>query len=380
MSSRARDRGRGRVAQSVRRARRETRARSRRRSRPRRRSVDDGARAAAASPARHASNGKGYGSTGGAVRASCSSQIAAWPSNVIGRVKPSSAAAASNSRPAEVVAKTRVPVCEQAERARRSASGNSNGGRGQVGQAVELREEAGGGLHRVPRRRVAAGERGRPQVRDALEAVLDAAHEELAAPDRAVVAVAVPSRLTPSTRVSPGAALGQHRGDVRAMMLDGAHAPARGELERMRGRRVLRDARRARPAGPRHATSYIASRSSMVSRKARRRPRSASRSPMCWLTNAWPSTTSVIGVLEVGADRQDRPVDRQSRDRAGRVAAGRAGGSTGPSGPARTTESSTRRAIGRSPTRNASARSGQPLRARRRPRTRSARSSGWRWS
>ena len=59
-------------------------------------------------------------------------------------------------------------------------------------------------------------------------------------------------------------------------------------------------------------------------------------------------------VLQIGAERQDRALRRHSRDRAGRIAADRRR-ITGPNAPARTTESSTRRAIGRSPIRNASA-------------------------
>ena len=69
------------------------------------------------------SNGQGYGSTGRDARASCSSHIAAWPSKVIGRVNPTSAAAVSNRRPAEVVVKTRVRGLEQPARRLRSARG-----------------------------------------------------------------------------------------------------------------------------------------------------------------------------------------------------------------------------------------------------------------
>ena len=102
-------------------------------------------------------------------------------------MKPSSAATASNSRPAEVVVKTRVPLANR----RRDSSqreGKSNGAGGQIRQVVDLRQEARRGLHRMPGRRVAAGQGGRPQMPHPLDPFRDAAGEQLAAPDRAVVA------------------------------------------------------------------------------------------------------------------------------------------------------------------------------------------------
>ena len=45
---------------------------------------------------------------------------------------------------------------------------------------------------------------------------------------------------------------------------------------------------------------------------------------MCWLTNAWPSTTSVTVFFRSAPTAKNGTVDRQSRDGAGRVAAGAA--------------------------------------------------------
>ena len=49
------------------------------------------------------------GSAWAAPRAMYSSQMAAWPSKVMGRVNPSRAAAASNNRPTDVVGNMRSP-------------------------------------------------------------------------------------------------------------------------------------------------------------------------------------------------------------------------------------------------------------------------------
>ena len=85
------------------------------------------------------------------------------------------------------------------------------------------------------------------------------------------------------------------------------------------------------------------------------------------------------GVLEVGSDGQDRaiePADVATAPGAYPRARRRI---TGPKAPVRTTESSTRRAIGRSPIRNASA-IPERLPAPPRLRTRSVRWSDWHWS
>ena len=60
------------------------------------------------------------------------------------------------------------------------------------------------------------------------------------------------------------------------------------------------------------------------------------------------------GIFQIGAQGQDRPLRRKRGDRAGRVAASRAQHDRAET-PARATESSTRRAMGRSPMRKASA-------------------------
>ena len=91
-----------------------------------------------------------------ALRASCSSHIAACPSKVISRVKPSSAAAVSKSRPMEVVAKVRTPLVDQLQ-ALSISLGKVERRRGQVRQTIHLRQKAGRGLHRILRRRITAG-------------------------------------------------------------------------------------------------------------------------------------------------------------------------------------------------------------------------------
>ncbi|HJZ72553.1 MAG TPA: hypothetical protein VKE51_12500 [Vicinamibacterales bacterium] len=61
---------------------------------------------------------------------------------------------------------------------------------------------------------------------DAPESFLDAADEEFAAPDRAVVSVAGAVERDAEGAPREGPAFGQHAGHVRAMMLDRNDAPA----------------------------------------------------------------------------------------------------------------------------------------------------------
>src|SRR6476660_4956547 len=61
------------------------------------------------------------------VHASCSSHIAAWPSNEIGRVNPATAATVSNSRPADVVPNERTLRADRLA-AETYREGKQNGG------------------------------------------------------------------------------------------------------------------------------------------------------------------------------------------------------------------------------------------------------------
>ena len=82
---------------------------------------------------------------------------------------------------------------------------------------------------------------------------------------------------------------------------------------------------------------------------------------MCWLTKAWPSTTRVIVFFRSAPSARIGRCVGKACHRAGSVAAGAAQNRLGPNAPTRTTESSTRRAMGRSPIRNASAMPDEPL-------------------
>ena len=133
--------------------------------------------------------GKGYGSTFGARRARCSSHMAAWPSKVISRVKPSSAAAVSKRRPIDVVAKVLTSL-RISSSALSVAFWKVKRSRFQIGQIGNLRKKACGGLHGMLRGGVAAGQSGGTQMRGASEAFAHAAGENFAAPDRSVIAIA----------------------------------------------------------------------------------------------------------------------------------------------------------------------------------------------
>ena len=211
-------------------------------------------------------------------------------------------------------------------------------------------------------------------MRDAVEAVADAAHEELAAPDRAVVAVAGAVEADADHALVPCAALGEHRRDVRAMMLHGRDlAGAEGRRERRRAYSgwASRDHEQLVGAHLVHG-QQVADR--LLERAA---GVVVSRSPMCWLTNAWPSTTSVTVFLR-SAPSASTAGRRHRGHGAGRIAAGAPqdhgaqrpephDGVVDPAGdrPLAHEEPSA------SPARRSSAS---------RPRTRSARSTGWRWS
>ena len=70
-------------------------------------------------------------------------------------------------------------------------------------------------------RGIAAGKRGLPEVTDALETSLDAADEELAAPDAPVVSISGSVESDAEHALVERASLGEDTGYVRAVVLNG---------------------------------------------------------------------------------------------------------------------------------------------------------------
>ena len=97
-------------------------------------------------------------------------------------------------------------------------SGNRSTSVGQIGQ------KSGGGLHRKPRGRVSARHPHRPQPGPPLKAGSHAADQKLAAPNRAIAAVAGPVQRHAHHRLVQQFVLGHHAGDVGVMVLHG-HVP-----------------------------------------------------------------------------------------------------------------------------------------------------------
>ena len=118
------------------------------------------------------------------------------------------------------------PGLEQAPRRVLARRESRRGPGSRSGKLVELGQKARGGLHRMARGGVAA-RRARPAAgaRRASKPVPNAAGEDLAAPDRAVVAVARAVEAHAEHALVPGPALGEHRRYVRAMVL---HRPQLG--------------------------------------------------------------------------------------------------------------------------------------------------------
>ena len=232
-------------------------------------------------------------------------------------------------------------------------------------------------LHRMARRRVAADERSWPQVRDAFEARSDAADEQLAAPDGAIVSVAgaveadadAPACPTPRARPAP---------TRRAPDDAGPSARRRRQIPRTLIVDRYSGCDRARPAGPATGSRYIDIRSRIVSSKAAHRVVVLEIADVL-ADERLPVDDQRDRVLQVGADRQDRPLDRQRRDDAWRVAA-RAPQHA--SDRARRRGPPNRRRAGRSGARRRETRRRFPPAASRVVvlDRRSARSSGWRWS
>src|SRR3954454_1167708 len=97
-----------------------------------------------------------------------------------------------------------------------------------IGNGVELREEAGGRLNGVTGGGIASGERRRTEVHRALKPFGDAADQELTAPDSAIVAIARPVEAHADYSLRPRPALGEHGGNVGAVVLDAAGDTAGG--------------------------------------------------------------------------------------------------------------------------------------------------------
>ncbi len=125
--------------------------------------------AADESPVPRRQKGNGYASVMEALRASCSTHIAACPSKVISRVNPSRAATVSKSRPIEVVEKVRTPLVTSSSSVSKSL-GKVERRRGHVRQGIQLRQKARRGLHRVLRGGISAGKLRVAQMSDSLKA------------------------------------------------------------------------------------------------------------------------------------------------------------------------------------------------------------------
>ena len=109
--------------------------------------------------------------------------------NVTSRVKPRSAAAASKSRPIEVVLKVRTSFSDQFQSAVGSAAGKPNGRGGQIRQAVDLRQKSGRRLHRDLAAASPPAKRRLTQVGNPVKSFAQASHKDFATPDAAIVAV-----------------------------------------------------------------------------------------------------------------------------------------------------------------------------------------------
>ncbi len=119
-------------------------------------------------------------------------------------------------------------------------------------------------LHRILRGGIAAGQDGAAQMSDAVKAILDAANEDFAAPDRAIVAVARAVETHADDALVPFAALGKNGSDVRAVMLDASSFGCDDAFARVLSRRIA-DGDRATTSRSLQSTSYMDTRSSMVS-------------------------------------------------------------------------------------------------------------------
>ncbi len=100
-----------------------------------------------------------------------------------------------------------------------------------------LGQESGSRLHGIMRG-VTAGKHCTAEVSDPVETVLDAADEDFASPNRSVVAVSGAVEADADDALLPFAALGQNRSNMRSVVLD-ASPLGRHETLRVRRRSIL---------------------------------------------------------------------------------------------------------------------------------------------
>ena len=166
--------------------------------------------------------------------------MAACPSKLITGGSPHSAATASNSRPMLLVRGALSARASAASRVVNSAGLNQSAGASAAARLAEdFIEQAQGRAPRLAHGPIAAGQGEGPQMGRADEA-RPLAHQRLAAPDRAVAAVAgaVPGQ---SQHRAVQAVLGHAGGHVGVMVLHAhqRHAPARGQLLGMPRRGIV---------------------------------------------------------------------------------------------------------------------------------------------
>ena len=260
----------------------------------------------------------------------------------------------SKSRPIDVAANVRTFSLHQLARLEETVSETKTAARTGPASPPGRRESPRPpALDVVLRRRLLECMAGR-RCATRCKTIADAAHEQLASPDRPIVTVAgaVEGRRRARACPTPAARRAPTRRARGGAGRRAAPQPAAPAATRGRGVLWVRIVRRR--AARRGSTPYILIRSSIVSRNARRH---------CVLIEV----ADVLAyerlavdherdrVLQVAADGKHWPLRGHLRDRAGAYprALRRTELARRPS--ARTTESSTRRAIGRSPTRNASA-------------------------
>ena len=207
----------------------------------------------------------------------------------------------------------------------------------------------------MPRGRVAAGERGRPQVGHALEALRGCCRRRARRPrsSRRRRSRCRPGS-RPATRRSHAPRSASTEATWARWCCTATRLGASSDGRRTPSERYCGWASCTTSSSLARARAYIASRSCIVSSSAR------AGLVVIEVADVLAHERLAVdhqgdGVLEVGAEREHRPGDRAARPRRRARSRGSAGASPAPSGPQRTTESSTRRAIGRSPTRSASA-------------------------
>ena len=263
------------------------------------------------------------------------------------------------------------PVSSWCASTRRSSARAGGARAGRSGVPRARRRRAGGPAPSGTGRGTPASPPGSgdvAEVRDPAERRV-VGEQHLAAPDRAVGAVAGAVEGDPDHRLVAGRARARPSPTATwawwccTVRTGAARRRARGP----RRRSGSRGARSATSSAGRDAGERLE-----VPLGARRTPASVARSsmsPTCWLTarRSGPSA-SAEGVLQVGADGERRPDRRTAGRRQRRVARGSGAPAARSPSTTRTTESSHGTWIGRSWRSHASASARQPLAARRRRR------------